>query len=94
MENHLVEELAPIFGGFPFQADEEGYYTLRAPRWGGNEEINFIAIGDDFGDLVHGVFLDPEKYNGQLVQGMSESATAEQLVQAFEAGKSDHPSRP
>lgn len=87
MENHLVEELAPLFGGFPFQADEEGYYTLRVPRWGGNEHINFIAVGDDYGDLVHGVFLNPEKHNGQLVQGMSESATATQLVEAFEKGK-------
>ncbi len=87
MENHLVAEMAPILGGFPFESDEEGYYTLRLPRWGGNEEINFISIGDDYGDLVHGVLLNPEQYNGQLVQGSSYVATETQLVQAFEKGK-------
>ncbi|KAF4977787.1 hypothetical protein FZEAL_5753 [Fusarium zealandicum] len=84
MENHLVEELAPVMGGFPFVTDEEGYLTLHVPRWGGNEEIPFIAIGDDYGDLVHGIFLDPEKYNGRLVQGISDSETADKLVSEFE----------
>lgn len=87
MENHLDESLAPILGGFPFQTDEDGYYTLRVPRWGGNEEMPFISLSDDYGDLVHGVFLQPEKYNGQLVQGISESATATQLVETFERGQ-------
>lgn len=87
MENHLDEGLAPILGGFPFQTDEDGYYTLRIPRWGGNEEMPFISLGDDYGDIVHGVFLQPEKYNGQLVQGISQSATATQLVETFERGE-------
>ncbi|KAH7255451.1 uncharacterized protein BKA55DRAFT_688467 [Fusarium redolens] len=84
MENHLVEEFAPALGGFPFTSDEEDYYTLHVPRWGGNEEIPFISIGDDYGDLVHGIFLEPKKYNGRLVQGISASETAEKLVSEFE----------
>ncbi|KAF9768675.1 hypothetical protein IL306_013987 [Fusarium sp. DS 682] len=84
LENHLVEEFAPAMGGFPFAADEEGYLTLHVPRWGGNEEIPFISIGDDYGDLVHGIFLDPKKYNGRLVQGVSASETAGKLVSEFE----------
>ncbi|KAM5352632.1 hypothetical protein ACJ41O_005354 [Fusarium nematophilum] len=84
MENHLVEEIAPFMGGFPFTPDEEGYLTLQMPRWGGSEEIPFIAIGDDYGDLVHGIFLDPKKYNGRLVQGISSSETAEKFVSVFE----------
>jgi hypothetical protein len=87
MENHIDEALAPVLGGFPFQADEDGYYTLRVPRWGGNEEMPFISLGDDYGDIVHGVFLQPEKYNGQLIQGISQSATATQLVEEFEKGE-------
>jgi hypothetical protein len=87
MENHLVEEFAPALGGFPFTSDEEDYYTLHVPRWGGNEEIPFISIGDDYGDLVHGIFLDPKKYNGRLVQGISASETAEKLVSEFENGE-------
>jgi hypothetical protein len=83
----LIEELAPIFGGFPFSADEEGFYTLRTPTWGGSEEIPFIGIGDDYGDIVHGAFLDPAKYNGQLVQAVSRSATLDQLAQGFTKGQ-------
>lgn len=86
LENHLVEEIAPVLGGFPFSADEEGYLTLRIPRWGGNDEIPLISIGDDYGDLVHSVFLDPKKYNGRLVQGISASETPEKLVSEFEKG--------
>lgn len=73
-------------GGFPFVADDEGYLTLRVPRWGGNDEIPFISIIEDYGDLVHGVFLAPEKYNGRLLQGISSSATPEQLVSDFQKG--------
>ncbi|KAH7011457.1 hypothetical protein EDB80DRAFT_891270 [Ilyonectria destructans] len=84
MENHLVEEVAPVMGGFPFVADDEDYLTLRVPRWGGNDEIPFISIIEDYGDLVHGVFLTPDKYNRRLVQGISSSATPEQLVSDFQ----------
>ncbi|KAI8725404.1 NmrA domain-containing protein [Fusarium sp. LHS14.1] len=84
MENHLVEEVAPVLGGFPFVPDEEGYLTLHIPRWGGNDEIPFISIGDDYGDLVHGIFLDPSKHNGRLTQGISSSSKPEQLVSEFE----------
>jgi len=86
LENHLVEEFAPLLGGFPFSADEEGYMALHVPRWGGSGEIPFISIGDDYGDLVHGIFLDPEKYNGRLVQGISASETPEKLASEFEKG--------
>ncbi|KAM0347765.1 hypothetical protein ACHAPU_004781 [Fusarium lateritium] len=84
LENHLVEEFAPVLGGFPYSADGEGYLTLHIPHWGGNDEIPFIAIGDDYGDIVHGVFLNPEKYNGRLVHGVSASQTAERFVSDFE----------
>ena len=44
-------------------------------------------MSDDYGDLVHGVFLDPERYNDKLVQGASHSATAVQLVESFQQGE-------
>ncbi|CAM1500601.1 Fc.00g097630.m01.CDS01 [Cosmosporella sp. VM-42] len=84
LENHLVEEVAPLVGGFPFTADEEGYLTLHTPRWGGNNQIPYVSIIEDYGDLVHGVFLAPEKYNGRLIQGISASETPETLVSIFE----------
>lgn len=84
MENHASLELADILGGFPFNADEEGFLTLHMPRWGGNDEIPFIAIEDDYGDFVHGVFLDPVAYNGRLIQAVSETAKPEKLVDEFQ----------
>ncbi|KAF2875197.1 hypothetical protein BDV95DRAFT_626692 [Massariosphaeria phaeospora] len=83
-ENFLVPDVAPIFGGFPFAPSEDGTLVLRAPRWGGNEDVGFIAIGDDYGDIVHGIFLEPEKYAGDLVQGVSDIRSLAGVVAAFE----------
>ncbi|KAK7598716.1 hypothetical protein V3481_000334 [Fusarium oxysporum f. sp. vasinfectum] len=88
MENHLVQEAPGLFGGFPFLTDEEGYVTLRFPRWGGNEEMPFVSIEHDYGDIVNGVFQEPEKYHGQLIQGISESAPASRMAEAFETATS------
>ena len=82
-----MEEMAPVLGGWPFVPDEEDYLTLRVPRWGGNEKIPFIAIGEDWGDLIHGALLQPEKYNGKFVHGMSQEATASELVEVFDKGR-------
>ncbi|KAH7180457.1 hypothetical protein DER46DRAFT_668611 [Fusarium sp. MPI-SDFR-AT-0072] len=84
MENHLVQDAPGLFGGFPFLTDKEDYVTLRFPRWGGNEEMPFISIEHDFGDIINGVFQEPEKYHGQLIQGISESAPASRMAEAFE----------
>lgn len=84
LENHLSPELAPAIGGFPFEKDDEGYLSLRLPLWGGKNEVPFIGISDDFGDIVHGVFLGPEKYNGQLLQAASFCATLDDMVAEFE----------
>lgn len=61
LENFLSREVAPIFGGFPYYADDEGYLTFRAPNWGGMEQVPWLSIIDDFGDIVQGIFLDPER---------------------------------
>lgn len=79
--------MAPFCGGFPFIQDDEGYLTLRFPRWGGTDEIPFVSIAEDFGDFVHGVLLAPEKYHGKFIQAMSISAKPEELVTAFEKGE-------
>jgi hypothetical protein len=57
------------------------------PRWGGKEDVPFISIGDDYGDIVHGIFLEPEKWNGKLVQGVSDIKSLDEVVAAFESGK-------
>jgi hypothetical protein len=85
-ENFLSRELAPIFGGFPYIPSEDGTFLLRVPKWGGKEEVPFTSIGDDFGDIVHGVFLEPEKWTGQVVQGVSDIKSFSEVVAAFEKG--------
>lgn len=79
--------MAPFCGGFPFTQDDEGYLTLRFPRWGGTDEIPFISITDDFGDFVHGVLLAPERYHGKFIQAISVCAKPEELVTVFEKGE-------
>src|SRR5690348_1298349 len=86
MENFLHQEMAPLFGGFPLIPSEDWNLVFRSPLWGGKEDVPFIAIGRDFGDIVHGIFLNPEKYNGVLVQGVSQLLSLEDTVKAFAEG--------
>lgn len=85
-ENFTHQDLAPVFGGFPYIPSEDGALVFRSPGWGGKEEVPFIAIADDYGDIVHGIFLDPERWNGKLVQGVSEIRSFKEAVQDFERG--------
>lgn len=86
IENHFSEETAPLLGGFPYVPGEDGTFTLRMPHWGGNGKMPFISVGDDFGDIVHGVFLAPEEYDGRFVQVASQLAKPEEMVAAFTKG--------
>jgi len=69
MENHIIEENADLMGGFPFHPDAEGYLTLQMPGWGGDGNVPWIAVDEDYGDIAHGVLLDPEAYNGRQARG-------------------------
>ncbi|EGY21070.1 uncharacterized protein VDAG_02594 [Verticillium dahliae VdLs.17] len=81
METFLWPDIAPIFGGWPFEADDEGYLTFSCPRWGGsNDAVPLIAVAADYGDIVHGVLLAPERWHGQLVQGISQSQALESVI--------------
>lgn len=87
MENHLSEEMASLFGGFPFVVDEEGYRTLRLPLLGGEgARMSFVGLGSDYGDIVHAALLEPESYNGQQIEAISCVATLDELVAAYEKG--------
>ncbi|KAK4904157.1 hypothetical protein LTR66_017937 [Elasticomyces elasticus] len=83
LENFLAKEVAPVFGGFPHIPDNEGYLTFRVPYWGGEENVPWLSISDDFGDIVHGVFLDPIRWNGHFVHGVSDIRTFEDIVMDF-----------
>lgn len=86
-ENFLSQDMAPIFGGFPYIPSEDGAYVLRMPRWGGKEDVPFISIREDYGDIVHGILLEPEKWDGKLVQGVSDIKSLDEVVTAFERGE-------
>ena len=85
-ENFVDKDMAGVFGGFPFTPSEDGSLVFRSPKWGGKEDVPYIAMSDDYGDLVHGILLDPERWNGGFVQGVSEIGSFEHAVQAFERG--------
>lgn len=87
LENFLSEEVAPVFGGFPYFPDDEGYLTFRVPHWGGDNRVPFLGVHDDFGDIVHGIFLDPARYNEHVVHGASQMRTFDQLAADFEDGR-------
>jgi hypothetical protein len=44
-EGLLMPEYAAAMGGFPFSAHEEGYLTLKVPKWG--KDNAFIAVAED-----------------------------------------------
>lgn len=85
-ENFLNKDLGPLFGGFPYIPSDDGAFVFRVPRWGGKEDVPFIAIAEDYGDIVHGIFLEPGKWNGKLVQGVSDIESFDDVMVAFERG--------
>ncbi|KAI1919066.1 hypothetical protein LOZ12_002023 [Ophidiomyces ophidiicola] len=84
LENFLAKEVAPIFGGFPHEVDSDGFLTFVVPRWGGKEDVPFISMSDDFGDIVHGMFLDPMQWDGCIVHGCSDICSFDDVVATFE----------
>ncbi|KAL4957881.1 putative hscarg dehydrogenase [Aspergillus filifer] len=85
-EVFFTKETAQMHRGFPYYTDEEGYLSLHLPRWGKDKDegVPFLAAEGDFGDLVHGVLLDPTVYNGQQIQGVSEICTLTRYSEIFE----------
>ncbi|KAE8369549.1 hypothetical protein BDV27DRAFT_153037 [Aspergillus caelatus] len=84
-ENFLVKEVAPVFGGFPFFPDSEGFLTFRVPHWGGDNQVPFLNITEDYGDIVHGIFLEPTRWNGRVIHGASDLIGFDQLTATFES---------
>lgn len=83
---------ADFSGGFPFVPGADGVYTLRYPSCGPN--LPLVAIENDFGDWVHGILLEPEAWNGKVVQGSSAIMSYQEMVERFETCLSPHPPLP
>ncbi|KAJ5801840.1 NAD(P)-binding protein [Penicillium pulvis] len=83
LENYLDLMYAEIFGGFPLKKDDEGFLTYRIPLWGGREDVPWISVTDDLGDIVHGIFLNPTRWNGRLVQANADIASFGDVVRKF-----------
>ncbi|PYH87687.1 NmrA-like family protein [Aspergillus ellipticus CBS 707.79] len=83
MENWLETDYADLFGGFPSIPDADGYLTYKTPFWGGKEDFPWISMADDFGDLVHGILVNPLRWNRRLVQGTSDIVSSGELVNTF-----------
>jgi hypothetical protein len=86
LENFLDKQVAPVFGGFPYFPDEEGFLTFHVPHWGGDNLVPFLGVRDDYGDIVHGIFLDPSQWKGYVIHGASDMLSFTQLAADFEEG--------
>lgn len=84
LENFLSKEAAPIFGGFPHFPNDEGRLIFRTPYWGGKEDVPWLSISDDFGDIVQGALLDPEAWNGHFIHALSNVRSFKELTEDFQ----------
>lgn len=83
LENFLSKEVAPVFGGFPWFPDESGRLTFSCPYWGGKEDVPWVSMSDDFGDIVHGALLDPEAWNNHFIHGLSDVRSFPEVMSDF-----------
>lgn len=69
LEIFWMRAYAEAFGGFAMVRDEEGFLTLNVPPMGNEPEggVPWTAVEDDYGDAVHGVLLDPRRWDGRTV---------------------------
>ncbi|CAG8888208.1 unnamed protein product [Penicillium egyptiacum] len=84
LENFLSKEVAPVFGGFPYFPDDAGLLVFSTPWWGGKEDVPWLSISDDFGDIVQGALLDPETWNGHFIHGLSDIRSFKELTEDFQ----------
>jgi hypothetical protein len=85
-ENFKDENFCYGLGGFPFYRTQDGTLQLRAPLYGGKEDMPWLSVKDDFGDIVHGIFLNPQQYNGMTIQAFSQQLSFVEMAQSFTDG--------
>ncbi|KAB2574163.1 NmrA-like family domain-containing protein 1 [Lasiodiplodia theobromae] len=84
LEIFWMRTYAEAFGGFAMVRDEEGFLTLHVPPMGNApESVPWTAVEDDYGDAVHGVLLDPRRWDGRTVWAVSECRSFEEVTEAY-----------
>jgi uncharacterized protein YbjT (DUF2867 family) len=84
MEVFFMEAYAKAFGGFATVQDADGYLTLKIPPMGGSlESTPWTSASDDYGDAVHGVFCDPEQWDGQTIWAVSQELSFQEVVDTY-----------
>ncbi|KAF2653652.1 NAD(P)-binding protein [Lophiostoma macrostomum CBS 122681] len=84
MEVFFMEVYGKAFGGFATVVDTDGYLTLKLPPMGGNPETTpWTSASDDYGDAVHGVFCDPEQWDGQTIWAVSQELSFQEVVDTY-----------
>ena len=90
MENFWNPVYEKPFGGFARVRDNEGFLTLKLFKMGNTPETTpFTSIRDDYSDIVHGIFLENEKWDQQTIWAVSHPVSFQEVVDAYNriAGK-------
>lgn len=86
MECWTAEPFCETWGGFPLVPKENGELVLAVPPYGGDGRMPWVSVQDDFGDIIHGILLDPVRYDKKRVQAISSLIRFEDLAHAFTRG--------
>lgn len=87
MECFLSDAFVDSFGGFPwYPTTETGDLVFRTPPYGGKGDMPWLSVENDLGDIIHGIFLEPTKYDKILVQATSQQITMTDLAATYTKG--------
>ncbi|OAL28906.1 hypothetical protein AYO22_02342 [Fonsecaea multimorphosa] len=85
LENAYDDKYVAAFGGFAKLVDGDGYLTFKTPRMGNDpESVPWLAVADDYGDIVHGILLECERWNGEYIDAVSESTSFADMAAAHQ----------
>jgi hypothetical protein len=84
MDIFWMETYGRAFGGFATIPDKDGFLTLKIfPMSNNPERIPWTSVKDDYGDAVHGVFLDPQQWDGKIVWAISDITSFQNVVDSY-----------
>ncbi|KXG49077.1 uncharacterized protein PGRI_029470 [Penicillium griseofulvum] len=84
MECFFYDPFVDAFGGFPWNPDPEtNELVFRTPPYGGKGDMPWVSCEVDLGDIVHGIFLNPSKYNQILVQATSQQIAMSDIAASY-----------